>query len=128
MYQRQEAEADQKIEITKKKAEAAIKKTLAEVGAYATEVNGKAKIGTSNSYADAIKDAVNKLYLNINGIDAAQVKTDPTTGCIISFPKAKTETLTSIQCADAILSIVFYNSWNGVLPTTSHEQSVGRPD
>ena len=61
---------------------------------------------------------VNKLYININGIDLTQVKTDPTTGYVISFPMAAKETLTYSQCADTILSIVFYNSWNGVLPTT----------
>lgn len=124
---KQKAEADQKIEIAKKEAEAAlitanneaaIKKTLADAEAYATEVNGKAKAGASSSYTAAIEDMVNKLYVNINGIDSAQVKIDPTTGYIISFPKAATETLTYAQCADTILSIVFYNSWNGVLPTT----------
>lgn len=124
---KQKAEADQKIEIAKKEAEAAlitatneaeIKKTLADAEAYATEVNGKAKAGASSSYTSAIEDMVNKLYVNINGIDSAQVKVDPKTGYIISFPKPTTETLTYAQCADTILSIVFYNSWNGVLPTT----------
>ena len=124
---KQKAEADQKIEIAKKEAEAAlitanneaaIKKTLAEAEAYATEVNGKAKAGASSSYTAAIEDMVNKLYVNINGIDASKITLDPTTGYIISFPKAATETLTYAQCADTILSIVFYNSWNGVLPTT----------
>jgi len=124
---KQKAEADQKIEIAKKEAEAAlitanneaaIKKTLAEAEAYATEVNGKAKAGASSSYTAAIEDMVNKLYVNINGIDASKITLDPATGYIVSFPKATTETLTFEQCADTILSIVFYNSWNGVLPAT----------
>lgn len=124
---KQKAEADQKIEIAKKEAEAAlitaqneaeIKKTLAEAEAYATQVGGKAKAEASAAYTTAIEDMVNKLYVNINGVDSTQVKTDPTTGYIISFPKAATETLTYSQCADIILGIVFYNSWNGVLPTT----------
>jgi len=124
---KQKAEADQKIEIAKKEAEAAlitannqaaIQKTLAEAEAYAITVSGKAKAEASSAYTTAIQDMVNKLYININGIDLAQVKTDPTTGYVISFPMASKETLTYSQCADTILSIVFYNSWNGVLPTT----------
>lgn len=124
---KQKAEADQKIEIAKKEAEASlitatnqaeIQKTLADAEAYATQVNGKAKAEASSSYTAAIEDMVNKLYVNINAIDQSLVKTDPTTGYIVSFPKAAKETLTYSQCADTILSIVFYNSWNGVLPTT----------
>ena len=98
---KQKAEADQKIEIAKKEAEAAlitannqaaIQKTLAEAEAYAITVSGKAKAEASSAYTTAIQDMVNKLYININGIDLAQVKTDPTTGYVISFPMASKET------------------------------------
>ena len=95
------AKAEQEIEIAKLTAEAnlitsnneaEIQKILAEAAAYAIEVEGTAKGEASAAYVKSIKAMIDVLYENSQN------------------------TLTYEQCSELVLSIVFYDSWDGKLP------------
>lgn len=129
---KQKAEADQKIAIAEKEAEAnlitaknkaEITKTLADAEAYATKVNGQAAGEAANAYIKSVTNMVNTIYVNVNGIDESLVTKDEN-GYIVAFPKPSTEALTYSQCADIVLSIVFYNTWNGQLPNVLTSDSL----
>lgn len=100
------AEAEQKIEIAKKQAEAdlvtaqneveiakqnaIVKQTLADAEAYAIKTQGEANAETATAYVDEINAMITNIQSN--------------TG------------LTYEESADLVLSIVFYDTWDGKLP------------
>jgi len=95
------AKAQQEIDIATLRAEAnlitstneaEIQKLLADAAAYAIKVEGEAKGEAASAYVEQVKDMIDSLYSNSN------------------------QTLTYEQCSDLVLSIVFYDSWDGVLP------------
>lgn len=95
------AEADQKIEIAQKEAEAAmitaqnqaeIQKLLADAEAYATRITGEASGEAASAYVAKIMAMIDSLYENMGGA------------------------LTYTECAQIVLSIIFYDTWNGELP------------
>lgn len=95
------AKAEQEIEIANKTAqsnlisarnEAEIKELLADAEAYAIKAEGEAKGEASSAYVEKIKGMIDALYENSN------------------------QNLTYEQCSDLVLSIVFYDTWDGVLP------------
>jgi len=95
------AEAEQRIQIAQKEAEAAmitaqnqaeIQKLLADAAAYATRVEGEANGEAASAYVDKIMAMIDDLYTNMSG------------------------TLTYEQCAQIVLSIIFYDTWDGKLP------------
>lgn len=95
------AKAQQEIDIAKLDAEAnlitannesEVKKILADAEAYAIQQEGNAQGEAASAYVTKIKNMVDNLYENMNG------------------------TLTYEQCSQIVLSIVFYDSWNGELP------------
>ena len=95
------AKAQQEIDIAKLTAdankitaqnEAEIKKLLADAAAYAIKTEGEAKGEASSAYVDRIKGMIDALYENSN------------------------QQLTYNQCSDLVLSIVFYDTWDGKLP------------
>lgn len=95
------AKAQQEIDIAKLTAEAnlitstneaEIKKLLADAAAYAIKAEGEAKGEASSAYVEKIKGMIDSLYQNGN------------------------QTLTYEECSDLVLSIVFYDTWDGVLP------------
>lgn len=110
------ATAEQQIAIAQKEAEAKLvtaanevaiaekeaeqKKILADAEAYATKVQGEANGEAASAYTDAILKMIDDLYINQSG------------------------SLTYDQCASIILSIVFYDNWDGVLPTTLTSDSL----
>jgi regulator of protease activity HflC (stomatin/prohibitin superfamily) len=110
------ATAEQQIAIAQKEAEAKLvtatnevaiaekeaeqKKILADAEAYATKVQGEANGEAASAYTDAVLNMIDDLYENQSG------------------------TLTYEQCANIILSIVFYDNWDGVLPTTLTSDSL----
>lgn len=123
---KKKAEADQQIEIAKKEAEAAqikaasdasIQKTLAEAEAYATTVKGKASGDAASAYIKSVQSMVNRLYCSLNGVVDADIVTDAD-GYVTSFkPVASSQEVMSYsKCADLILGIIFYNTWDGKLP------------
>lgn len=95
------AEADQKIEIARKNAEAdritaenqaEIEKLLADAEAYATRVRGEANGEAESAYIEKIMEMIDNLYDELGG------------------------TLTYAECASIVLNIIFYNTWDGKLP------------
>lgn len=95
------AEADQRIEIATKDAEAAmitaqnqaeIEKLLADAEAYATKIKGQAEGEAASAYVDKVMAMIDNLYVSSAGA------------------------LTYNECASIILSIVFYDVWDGKLP------------
>lgn len=95
------AEADQKIEIARKNAEAdritaenqaEIEKLLADAEAYATRVRGEANGEAESAYIEKIMEMIDNLYDEMGG------------------------TLTYAECAQIVLNIIFYNTWDGKLP------------
>ena len=102
----QKAEAEQKIEIAAKEAEAnlitaenevkiaeqraEVEKTLADAEAYAVKTKGEADAETATAYVNKINDMITNIQDN--------------TG------------LSYEESADLVLSIVFYDTWNGELP------------
>ena len=95
------AKAQQEIDIAKltaeanlitKENEAEIKKLLADAEAYAIKAEGEAKGQAASAYVTNIKGMIDSLYENSG------------------------QTLTYEQCSDLVLSIVFYDTWDGVLP------------
>ena len=94
------AEAEQKIEIAQKEAQAAkitaqneaeVKKLLADAESYATKVNGEAQGEAESAYVNKIVGMVDDLHTNM-------------------------PTLSYNECAQIVLSIIFYDTWNGILP------------
>ena len=110
----QKAEAEQKIEIAKKTAEAelitaenqvklaeqkaAAEKILADAQAYAIKIEGEATAETSTAYATQIMSMIDNMQVSSN--------------------------LTYKESADLVLSIVFYDTWDGKLPDTLTSDSL----
>jgi regulator of protease activity HflC (stomatin/prohibitin superfamily) len=110
------ATAEQQISIAQKEAEAKLvtatnevavaekeaeqKKILADATAYATKVQGEASGEAASAYTDSILKMIDDLYVEQSGV------------------------LTYDKCANIILSIVFYDNWDGVLPTTLTSDSL----
>lgn len=110
----QKAEAEQKIEIARKNAEASlvtaenevaiaqkqaeVEKTLAEAEAYAIKTKGEASAETATAYTTKI----------MNMIEAMQTSSG----------------LTYSESAQLVLSIVFYDTWDGKLPETLTSDSL----
>ncbi len=97
----QKAEAEQKIEVAQLEAEASlitatnqaeIEKTLADAEAYAIRVEGEASGEAASAYITEVEAMINNLYNNLNN------------------------TLTYAECTDLVLSIIFYDTWDGNLP------------
>lgn len=95
------AEADQKIEIAMKNAEAdmitaqneaEIEKLLADAEAYATKVRGEANGEAESAYISKIMGMIDSLHNEMSG------------------------TLSYTECAQIVLNIIFYNTWDGKLP------------
>lgn len=123
---KKKAEADQQIEIARKEAEAAqikaasdasVQKTLAEAEAYATTVKGKAAGDAASAYIRSVQSMVSRLYCSLNGIADADITIDAD-GNITSFKTipAANEVMPYSECADLILGIIFYETWDGKLP------------
>lgn len=85
--------AENEVLIAEKKAEQ--QKILADAEAYAVKVGGEASGAAASAYTDAILKMIDDLYVELGSGS-------------VSYE----------QCADIILSIVFYDNWNGELPTT----------
>lgn len=97
----QKAEAEQKIEVAQLEAEASlitatnqaeIERTLADAEAYAIRVEGEANGEAASAYITEVEAMINNLYNNLNN------------------------TLTYAECTDLVLSIIFYDTWDGELP------------
>lgn len=97
----QKAEALQKIDVAELEAEASlitatnqaeIQKTLADASAYAIRIEGEANGEAASAYVAKIQGMVDNLHTNL--------------GSTMSYE----------QCADLVLSIIFYDTWNGELP------------
>lgn len=102
----QKAEAEQKIEIAKKTAEAdlvkaendvlvaekeaEVKKTLADAEAYAIKIEGEATAETANAYTTKVMQMIDNMK--------------------------EASGLTYRESAELVLSIVFYDTWDGKLP------------
>lgn len=95
------AKAQQEIDIAKLQAEAKlitanneseVARILADASAYAITQEGNAQGEAAAAYVNQINDMIEGLYDNMKG------------------------TLTYEQCADMVLSIIFYDNWNGELP------------
>jgi regulator of protease activity HflC (stomatin/prohibitin superfamily) len=123
---KKKAEADQEIEIAKKEAEAAqikatsdaaVQKTLAEAEAYATTVKGKAAGDAASAYIKSVQSMVNRLYCSLNGVAETDITVDAD-GYVTSFKPVETskEVMSYSKCADLILNIIFYDTWDGKLP------------
>ena len=105
----QKAEAVQQVEIAEKKAQAdlltaqnkaEIEKALADAEAYAITKTGKAKGESESAYITEIQGMIDTLYNNMNGA------------------------MTYNECANLVLNIIFYNTWNGELPKTLTSDSL----
>ena len=95
------AKAQQEIDIAKLQAEAKlitanneseVARILADASAYAITQEGNAQGEAAAAYVNQVNDMIEGLYDNMQG------------------------TLTYEQCADMVLSIIFYDNWNGELP------------
>ena len=95
------AKAQQQIDIAKLQAEAnlitanneaEVQKIIADAAAYAITAEGNAQGEAASAYVDKVMGMIDNLYTNMEN------------------------TLTYEQCADMVLSIVFYDTWDGVLP------------
>lgn len=97
----QKAEAEQKIEVAELEAQAElitatnkaeIERTLADAEAYAIKVEGEATGDAASAYITKVEGMISTLHENMNG------------------------TLTYEECTDIVLSIIFYDTWDGKLP------------
>lgn len=97
----QKAEALQKIQVAELDAQASIitatnqaeiEKTLADAAAYATRVQGTANGEAASAYVTKIQGMIDSLYESSNGV------------------------MTYKECSDIVLSIIFYDTWDGKLP------------
>lgn len=127
--QQAEAEAElarAEIEVQIAEQKAAAQKAIAEADAYAIEAAGKAQAEAASAYTKSILSMINSLYCNVNKVEEANITREVETGLITSFVPvdAASEVMSYEDCASTILSIVFYNSWDGVLPTTLTSDSL----
>ncbi len=97
----QKAEAEQKIKVAELEAsanlitaenEAEIKKTLADATAYSIRIEGEANGEAANAYINKVQALIDNLYENTSS------------------------TMTYKECTDIVLSIIFYDTWDGKLP------------
>lgn len=95
------AKAQQEIDIAKLDAqsklisannEAEVKRVIADATAYAITQEGSAQGEAASAYVNKITGMIDNLYTNMQG------------------------TLTYKECSEMVLSIVFYDTWNGQLP------------
>jgi regulator of protease activity HflC (stomatin/prohibitin superfamily) len=123
---KKEAEAKKQIEIAQEEAQAAgikaasdaaVQRTLADADAYATTVKGKAAGDASAAYIKSAESMINRLYCSVNGVADADIVVDKD-GYVTSFKPVESskETLTYSKCANLILGIIFYDTWDGKLP------------
>lgn len=129
---KKKAEADQEIEIARKEAEAAqikassdasVQKTLAEAEAYATTIKGKANGDAASAYIKSVQSMVNRLYCSLNSVSNYVVDEND---YVVSFDAIESdkEVMTYSKCADLILNIIFYNTWDGKLPSVLTSDSL----
>lgn len=97
----QKAEALQKIEVAQLEAnanlitaenQAEIERTLADAEAYAIRVQGEANGEAASAYITEVENMIDNLYTDLGN------------------------TLTYAECTDLVLSIIFYDTWDGKLP------------
>ncbi|MDE7161366.1 MAG: hypothetical protein K2N65_01260, partial [Anaeroplasmataceae bacterium] len=97
----QKAEAEQKIKVAELEAsanlitaenQAQIEKTLAEATAYSIRIEGEANGEAANAYINKVQSLIDNLYTNT------------------------ANTMTYKECTDIVLSIIFYDTWDGKLP------------
>lgn len=97
----QKAEALQKIEVAELEAnanlitaenQAEIERTLADAEAYAIRVQGEANGEAASAYITEVEGMIDNLYTSLGS------------------------TLTYKECTDLVLSIIFYDTWDGKLP------------
>lgn len=97
----QKAEAEQKIKVTELEAsanlisaenQAQIEKTLADAAAYSIRIEGEANGEAANAYINKVQALIDDLYTSTSN------------------------TLTYKECTDIVLSIIFYDTWDGKLP------------
>lgn len=139
----EKAEAEQRIEIArmeqeraaienetaeqKAESEAKIAETLADAEAHAISVKGLAEGEAASAYVKAVVNMVDTLYVELNRCGNVVYETDAEgnpTEYIASYDAPATEVMTYSECSDIILSIVFYDSWNGELPETLTSDSL----
>ncbi|MDE7264085.1 MAG: hypothetical protein K2N64_05445 [Anaeroplasmataceae bacterium] len=97
----QKAEAEQKIKVAELEAaanlitaenQAQIEKTLADAAAYSIRIEGEANGEAANAYINKVQALIDNLYENTQN------------------------TMTYKECTDIVLSIIFYDTWDGKLP------------
>ncbi|MDE5715411.1 MAG: hypothetical protein K2I42_04685 [Anaeroplasmataceae bacterium] len=97
----QKAEAEQKIKVAELQAtanlitaenQAKIEKTLAEAQAYAIRIEGEANGEAANAYIAKVEEMIETLH------------------------QSMLETMSYKECTDIVLSIIFYDTWDGKLP------------
>lgn len=97
----QKAEAEQKIKVAELNAEAnlitaenqaQIEKTLAEAQAYSIRIEGEASGEAASAYINKVEGMIDTLHTNMNS------------------------TMSYKECTDIVLSIIFYDTWDGKLP------------
>ncbi len=97
----QKAEAEQKIKVAELQAsanlitaenQATIEKTLADATAYSIRIEGEANGEAANAYINKVQALIDELYKSTSG------------------------TMTYKECTDIVLSIIFYDTWDGKLP------------
>ena len=97
----QKAEALQKIEVAELEADAnlitaenqaEIERTLADAEAYAIRVQGEANGEAASAYIAKVEGMIDNLHQNL--------------GSTMSYK----------ECTDLVLSIIFYDTWDGKLP------------
>lgn len=97
----QKAEAEQKIKVAELDAQATlitannqaeIEKTLADASSYAIKVNGEAEGDAASGYIRKVEEMINNLFTSMDG------------------------QITYSEATELVLSIVFYNTWDGKLP------------
>lgn len=97
----QKAEAEQKIKVAELEAsanlitaenQAQIEKTLAEATAYSIRIEGEANGEAANAYINKVQSLIDALYTNT------------------------ANTMSYKECTDIVLSIIFYDTWDGKLP------------
>ncbi len=97
----EKAEAEQKIKIAELAAQAnlitaenqaEIEKTLADASAYAIKINGEAEGDAASAYIEKVEGMIDSLYQELSG------------------------SMTYKETTDLVLSIIFYDTWDGKLP------------
>lgn len=97
----QKAEAEQKIKVAELTAsanlitaenQAQIEKTLADATAYSIRIEGEASGEAASAYIDKVQTMIDTLYTNLG------------------------QNMSYQECTDIVLSIIFYDTWDGKLP------------